>query len=145
MLGFAELVLVDVGQADVPDLALVLQLDQRADRVHEVDLRVGPVELIERDLVHLQAAEAALAGFAQVLGSAVGLPPARAGSGQTALGGDDQVVGVGMQRLGEQVLADVGSVGVGGVDEVHAELDYPAQRGDRLGHGPEGRPRFLGR
>src|SRR6185437_9708220 len=38
---------------------------------------------------------------------------------------------VGVQGFGEQVLADVGSVSVGGVDEVHAKLDYAPQRRER--------------
>ena len=36
-----------------------------------------------------------------------------------------------MQRLGDQLLADVRTVRVGGVDEVDAELDGPAEH--RLG------------
>ena len=58
-----------------------------------------------------------------------GVPPARAGPHQAALGRDDQVVGVRVQRLGDQALADLRAVGVGGVDEVDAEFDRPAQRG----------------
>ena len=36
-----------------------------------------------------------------------------------------------MQRLGDQLLADVRPVAVGGVDQVDAELDGPPQDGDR--------------
>ena len=56
LLCLAELLLGDVAQADVADLALVLQVDQRADRLLERHRRVGPVELVERDLVEPQPA-----------------------------------------------------------------------------------------
>jgi len=50
-----------------------------------------------------------------------------------------------MQGLGDQLLVGAESVGVGGVDEVHAEPDGPAQHRDRVGavgrSGPDGRAR----
>ncbi|MDT5245516.1 MAG: hypothetical protein QOD36_2892, partial [Mycobacterium sp.] len=52
---------------------------------------------------------------------------ARAGALQAALGRDDQIVRIGMKRLGDEVLGNVGTVGDGGVDEVHAELDGATQ------------------
>ena len=55
-------------------------------------------------------------------------PDVRAGAGQAALGGDD-ARRVRVQRLADQVLADVRAVAVGGVDEVDAELDRAAQDG----------------
>ena len=36
-----------------------------------------------------------------------------------------------MQRLADEVLGDVRAVGVGGVDEVDAELGQPLEDGDR--------------
>jgi hypothetical protein len=36
-----------------------------------------------------------------------------------------------VQRLGDEVLADLGAVGVGGVDQVHAELGQAAKHGQR--------------
>src|SRR5215470_7537388 len=66
-----------------------------------------------------------------MLGPAVGVPAARAGADQAAFGGDDQVVGIRVQRLGDQPFTDVWAVGIGGVDEVDAEFHHPPQR--RLG------------
>ena len=43
LLRLSQLTLVDVGQPDVPDLALLLELDEGADRVVERDLGVGAV------------------------------------------------------------------------------------------------------
>ena len=46
----------------------------------------------------------------------------------SALGADHQARGIGRQRLGDQFLGDVGTIGVGRVDKVHAQLDDAAQR-----------------
>src|SRR5262249_41393069 len=76
--------------------------------------------------------QAALAGRARVRGRAVGAPAAGARPDQAALGGDDQVVGVRVQGLGDQPLAALWAVGIGGVDEVDAEFPRPPQRGPGL-------------
>ena len=70
--------------------------------------RVGPVELVQRNLVQPQPLQAALARRAQVLGPAVGVPAARTRPDQAALGSDDEVVGIGVQGLGDQPLATSG-------------------------------------
>ncbi len=70
-------------------------------------------------------------GLPQVLRHGRPHPAARPRPGQPALAGDDQVIGVGVQRLGDQGLADIGPVGVGRVDEVDSQFDGAAQR--RLG------------
>ena len=93
-------------------------------------LGIGAVELVERDLVELQPGQAPVAGLAQVLRTPVGLPLVRPRPRQPALGGDDEIVGIGVQRLGDQDLAHVRAVGVGRVDEVDSEIDGPAQHGD---------------
>ena len=49
-------------------------------------------------------------------------------------------VGIGVQRLGHQRLVEARAVGVGGVDQGHAELDRPPQDADaarRVGVGPQ--------
>ena len=91
-----QLILGDVGQADVADLALVLQGDEGADRVLERHRRVGAVELVQGDLVEPEPPQAALACLTQVLGPAVGIPPPGARPHEAALGGDDQIVRIGM-------------------------------------------------
>jgi hypothetical protein len=48
----------------VPDLALVLKLDECAQRVLERDAVVRRVELVNRDLVQPQPAQAPLASLA---------------------------------------------------------------------------------
>src|SRR5580658_7112257 len=118
--------LADIRDPDVTDLSLVLQLDQGADGFLDRDLRVRPVELVQRDL--LQAPEAALALGAQLLRPAVRLPPARAGTLKPALGGDNQIVRIWIERLRDEALADLGPVRVRRVDERDAQLDDPPQR-----------------
>jgi hypothetical protein len=99
----AELLFGHVGDADVPDLALGLELGDRADDSASGTLRVRAVELVQRYLLELEPAQAALAGLPQVLRTPVGFPAVRAGPDQAALGRDDQVVRVRVQRLGDQV------------------------------------------
>ncbi|OGA61695.1 MAG: hypothetical protein A3G81_07655 [Betaproteobacteria bacterium RIFCSPLOWO2_12_FULL_65_14] len=58
----------------------------------------------------------------QVPGPRVALPCGRARAREPALGGDDQVLRVRVQRFGDQLLAHPGAVAVGGVEEIVAEL-----------------------
>ena len=74
--------------------------------------------------------------LAQVRRVAERRPDARALPGQPGLGRDDDVVGVGVQRLADQLLGDVRAVGVGGVDEGDAELDGAAQHARPPRRGP---------
>ena len=62
-----------------------------------------------------------------MLGSAVRMPLVRAAARQAALGGDHEIVGVGVQRLGDQSLGDFRSVRVCRVDQVDVELDGAPQ------------------
>src|SRR3712207_1644938 len=100
-------------RSDVADLALVLEVLQRSERLLERHLRVGRMELIEVDPVDLKAPEAARAALLEPLRPGVRRPPSPAGAAETALRGDDEAVGIRMQRLGDQVLAHLGPVGVG--------------------------------
>jgi hypothetical protein len=126
-----ELLDADVGDADLAHLALVLQFLQRPDRFLVRHPRVGAVQLVEVDRLDPQPPQRALAGLAQVLGPPFRLPLAGAGAQEAALGRDHQALGVGVQRLGQQLLADRGAVGVGGVDQVDAELDRAPQHRQR--------------
>lgn len=109
------------------DLALPLQQEQLTDLVGQRDLGVDPVQLIEVDPLHTQVAQAQFGLLPQVLGTAERAPVTRARTGQPALGGDHQVLGVRMQRLADELLADERAVGIRGVDEVHTQLGGPAQ------------------
>ena len=81
LLRLRQLVGGDVRKPDVADLAFVLQLHQRAHRFLEGNLGIGPMELVDVDLVHTQSLEAALAGRTKVRGAAVGVPASRSWTG----------------------------------------------------------------
>jgi hypothetical protein len=130
--GFLDLLHGHLGQADVADLALLLQQEQLTDLVGQRDLGVDAVQLVEVDPLHAQVAQAQFGLLPQVLGAAERAPVVRARAGEPALGGDHQVLGVRVQGLADELLADERAVGVGGVDEVHAQLGGPAQHAHGL-------------
>src|SRR6185437_14629895 len=133
--GDGKLIDVDVGDTDLADLPLVLKILQRADRLLVRDLRIRGVQLVEVDPLEAEASQRALACLAQVLRAAIARPEtvlALAVADGAALGRDDEVVRVGTERLGDQLLADLGAVGVGGVDQIDAELDRAPEHGDRF-------------
>ena len=112
----------------MPDLALVLELLQRADRVLVRDLRIGRVQLVEVDPVEPQPPQARLAALLEPLGARVARPLAGTGPPQAALGRDHEPVRIRVERLGDQVLAHLRAVRVGRVDQVDAELhDAPEE------------------
>ena len=139
--GRLDLVHADLAEPDAADLALVEQVGQQAELLLGRHLGVDAVELEEVDGLDPEASQAHLALLAQVLGPAHRQPLARPLPGEPGLGGDDQALGIGVEGLEDDVLADLGTVGVGGVDEVDAQLDGPAQHGRRTRPGRPARPR----
>jgi hypothetical protein len=123
-----ELVGRDVADADVADAPRLLQLNQHPNRLLDRDLRVDGVQLVEIDPLEAKAPKAGLARRAQVRRTAVGTPLVGAVPEEAALGGDDEVSRVRVQGVGDQQLRNLGSVGVGRVDQVHAEFKHTAQQ-----------------
>ena len=109
------------------DLPLVAQLDQRAEGLLEGHVGVHRVQLVELDALQAQAPQASLARFAQVLGAPVARPPTRTAARHAALGGDHEIVRVGVQRFGDQALGDLGPVAGRRVDEVDPQFDGPPE------------------
>ena len=66
----------------MPDLAGLLRVGERAERIRERHLRVGRVQLVEVDALELEALQAAVDRAPQVLGPAVRLP--RGGLGRSS-------------------------------------------------------------
>ena len=58
------------------------------------------------------------------------LPDAGSMAGPADLGGDEQIFGIRIQRLGDKFLGDEGAIGVGGIDEVDAQFDGAAEGGE---------------
>src|SRR5439155_18832071 len=67
-----------------------------------------------------------------VFGTAVGRPLIRPLARQPALGGDNQLGWIGVQRFRDQVLGNMRTIGIGCIDEVDAEVNRRAQYGPRL-------------
>lgn len=128
--GPGQLGRVDGVQADVPDLALPLEVQQRAQLVGHRHVRVEPVQLVEAEGVGTQTAQARFAHGAQVRRAACDLPAVRAGTDHTALRRDHQPLRVGVQGAGHQLLGHVRAVVVGGVDQRDAVVDGAAQQRD---------------
>jgi hypothetical protein len=128
-----ELAQVDVGHAEMTDLAGALQIGQRADRVGVRHLGIGRMQLVQIDALDAQALEAAVERAAQVLGAPIAVPAAGARAHQASLGANDDARGVGEERLGDDALGNLRAVAVGGVQEVDAELDGPDEQSLRSG------------
>lgn len=85
------------------------------------------MQLEEIDLVHAEASEAALALRTEVLGTPVGRPLVRPGTGQAGLGRDLQRGRVRVERVVNELLRHIRSVRVRRVDQIHAQLDGAPQ------------------
>ena len=118
------------------NLALLLHPPQCSQALFERGARVDPMQLVEVDAVEFEPAKAHLHALDQVAGAAHDLGFGRSLAGDSAFGGDNQAGGVGVKRLGDQALGNLRAVGVGGVDEVHAQLDGAAE--DAVGFGGVG-------
>ncbi len=92
--------------------------------------RVDAVQLPEVDPIESQAAQASFELFAQPRRLAVRIPSVGTGPVQAALGGDDEILRIRMQRLRDQLLADVRTIRLRGIDQVHAELDGATKDGE---------------
>ena len=91
------------------------------------------MQLINVDAIQAQSFQAALDRFTQMLRGCIVRPDARASANPASLGRDHQVLGIRRERFGDQFFADIGAVGISGVDKIHAQLHRPAQDGERAG------------
>ena len=117
-----DLVRLYFAQSHMPDLALLLQLYDWGQRLLHRDLRVDAMQLPEGDRIGAQPSQAHLYLLLQILRPGDNCPSIRSLAGEAALGGDRQAFGKWRQGLANQALADRRTVGVGGVDEVHAQF-----------------------
>ncbi len=137
--GLLDLRQGDRRDADAGDLALVAQRHHLGQLVLERHRRhalgqvvVGhPAQVDRAEPLDPERAEVVLDTGPQVGGGLGGHPAALGVADGADLGDQHQVVGVGVQGLADQRVRDVGTVVLGGVDVVHAELDRPPEHGDR--------------
>src|SRR5690606_17615894 len=107
------------------------EVGERAQRLVDVGVGLGPVHLVEVDVVGAQAPQAVLAGPhdpAPRVAGPVGVGP----HGPVELGGDHQVVAPAGDGLAQDLLGLAGRVDVGGVDEVDAGVEGGVDDGDRV-------------
>src|SRR5438067_2426174 len=90
------------------------------------------MQLQQVDPLHAESAQAHLGLLAQELRAAERVPLVRAGAHLTGFGGDDQVVGIRVERFADQLLADIGPVRIRSIDQGDAEIYRPAQHADRF-------------
>ena len=128
------------GDAEVADLALELELLEGFEQLVALQgTDAGVVDLVEVDVVGVEAAEALLAGeldelAVELLGPlAVAVAGSRVVDVVAELGGDDQVVAPVAEDAGQDLLAVAVAVGIGGVEEVDAQLHRVFQQGGALG------------
>ena len=122
-----------VAHADEVELALLAQVLELAELLGQRDGRPGAVvEQPQVDEVHaldLQRAQVVLDAGAQ-LGRALGRQPrALRVAARTDLRDELQALGVRVQGLADEVVDDVGTVVLRGVDVVDAELDRAPEHG----------------
>ncbi len=129
----------DLGQADVPHLALIPQLGERTHLVGDRIRGIDPMQVEQIDGLDSEPPRAQLGLLLQVAGVTERHPLRRRGPEVADFRGEDQVLGVGVQCFRDQFFTLTERVGIGGVDELHSEFDRAAERRDRVGR-VSGRP-----
>jgi hypothetical protein len=113
------------------DDAVIEQSLDRGELRFAGNVSVYAMQLPKPDLLDAKLAAAPDRLLAQILWIAVRLPHARAWTPEACLGRDQNAV-IGIERLADQLFRHIRAVGVGGVDEVDAELGHALQRPERL-------------
>ena len=125
-----------VAEPDMADQALPLQLGEHGER--RLDRALGWAMHVEHaaqvdDVEHVEAevAQIVVDGLRQLFARKGRDPgPVLAAPGAD-LGDDDEIVGIGMQRLADDLVGDMRAVEVAGVDVVDAAGHRLAQHGER--------------
>ena len=92
--------------------------------------------MINIDAIQSQSLEAALYRLPQMIRTGVMGPLIRPWTIPATFGRDNQVLGVRRQRFGNQLFADVRTIGVRGIDEVDGQLYGTPKDGQRFGAVP---------
>ena len=130
--GAAEAVDAGLGQAEVTDLALAHELGHGADGVLDGRFRVHTMLIIEVNDIGAQAAQAGLAGGADVLGPAVDAANGgvRLTADEAELGGEGDLVAPAGDGAADELLVFEGAVHVGGVEKGDAVIQRIVNGGD---------------
>ena len=130
--GGAERFGAHLGEPEVADLAGLHELAHRAHALLDRHARVAAVHVVEVDVVHAEAAQGGVAGFADPLGAVVDRAPARVVAADRELAGELQLVAASLDRAAQELLVVPRPVHVGGVEEGHADVERAADRRGRL-------------
>src|SRR5580765_349788 len=113
-------------ETDMADLALLDQLAHCADGIFDGNFRVDTVQVVEIDVIGLQASYGRLARFRHVLRPSVDISPfcprPRLTAEITELARQDDLAALSFERLGQQLFI-VAVVMVRRIDKVDAEVD----------------------
>src|SRR5881296_4513475 len=126
----------NVRQSRQADLPLVSQFGESFNRSVKRYDRIRSVQLINVYAVQPQSFEAALYRFSKMIRTGVMGPLIRPWTIPATFGRDHQALGVRRQRFGDQLFADVRTIGVRGIDEVNAQLYGTPKDGQRSGTVP---------
>ena len=118
--------------ADVADLAGAHEIGQRAQRLVDRDVRTGPVDLVEVDVVGAEAPQRRVARAQDVQARVALIVRAETGP-PVDLGAEDHLVAAAGQRLADDALRIARVVDVGGIDEVDARVQRGVDDPDRVG------------
>jgi len=119
-------------EADVPDLALLMHLLQRAEGLLERSARIDAVQLVKVDALQLEPTQAHLHALDQVARATHIFRFSRPLPRDSAFGRDHQAVRIRVERLGDQPFGNLRPVSVGSIDQVDAQFDGVAQNAARF-------------
>jgi hypothetical protein len=128
----AQLGDVEVRDADVLHESFGLELGERRPALLEVLVGNRPVNLVEVDRVDAQARQARLDLTADRVALEAVHDPAAAAVEQRRLGEDVRSLRHSLKRAADDLLGMSEPVRGRGVDPVHAQLERPVDRGERL-------------
>src|SRR5262249_36933633 len=131
-LGAPHLIDVEVGHANVADLAFLLQFGQRLPALLNLIVRIGPVNLIQIDGLHAQPAQAGLALAADRVGFQAVTDPPGLVPDHAALAEAVRPVAHPFQRPRHALLAVAQAVDGRRVDPVDARVQRLVDGGDRV-------------
>ena len=125
----------EVRVADVTDLASGHEVVEGAEGFVKGRARVGKVNLVEVEMVGVEAAEAGFDGLHDVAAGGAFHVDVVVGHGAAELAGDDGFVAMSLEGFPEVFLGEAaGAVDVGGVEEGDAGVEGGVGDGGGLGH-----------
>ena len=112
----------EIGDAEVADFAGADEPVEGLENFFDGRHRVEGVELIDIDVVGLQAAETGVDGIEQVIARGADIVGAGAHP-EGALGGDDDFLAAALESMAEDFFGHAGGVDVAGIKHVGAGFD----------------------